>query len=62
MTIKEDINQLSYQEIYHYAFRGTPSERVAAREILAEIEADGGEWVTGPFWGERGYIADIEAY
>ena len=62
MTIKEDIRQLSIQEIQAYAMRGTPAERAAAWEIINEIEADGVKCVSGPFWGEEGYTADIEAY
>jgi hypothetical protein len=62
VTIKEEINQLSIQEIQAYAMRGTPAERAAAREIINEIEADGVKCVSGPFWEEEGYTADIEAY
>ncbi|MGP5082616.1 hypothetical protein ACTXJ8_12625 [Corynebacterium variabile] len=47
MTIKEEINQLSIQEIRGYAMRGTPAERSAAREIIDGIEADGVKWVVG---------------
>lgn len=42
--------------------RGTPAERAAARVIIDEIEADGVKCVSGPWWGEEGYTADIEAY
>lgn len=51
MTIKEEINQLSIQEIQGYAMRGTPAERAATREIIDEIEADGVKCVSGPWWG-----------
>ena len=61
MSIKDELRELTIQEVNQIASRGPAgAERTAAIELVAEFEAKHGPLCTGPYWEDQGYTADLE--